>query len=214
MKRSVTGYFTRMRTLVNSCSPAFYNAGVQRRRAAHERERWLSAVLIVTAIVGVSAAIRFWPVSLPQRISRPLASRALIVIDAPVLPLPGRVVLPREPEPSDARDSSPAAAAIATVAVRVSTAAPEADVEPRTIAVVPPTDAFLLASGRLDLPLEAPSIASSLEPQIVLAGEESHALMELPAVAVTRVVTVAGRGIRNGVRATTAVFRAAFSWVA
>ena len=88
--------------------------------------------------------------------------------------------------------------------------APDVHTEPRPIATALPADAFLLASSRLALPLAAPAIAYGPEPVLVLADEESHALMELPAVAVTRVVTVAGRGIRTGVRATTAVFRAAF----
>ena len=38
----------------------------------------------------------------------------------------------------------------------------------------------------------------------------SRGLVELPAVAVTRAVIVAGRGIKTGLRATSAVFRAAF----
>ena len=41
-------------------------------------------------------------------------------------------------------------------------------------------------------------------------AEKSHSLVDLPATAVTRAVTIAGRGIRTGLRATTAAVRAAF----
>jgi hypothetical protein len=69
----------------------------------------------------------------------------------------------------------------------------------------------VLASRRVDLagvvhPLtEDDPLAAAASPL-----SASHAFVDIPAVVVTRVVMVAGRGIRSGIRATGAVFRAAF----
>src|SRR5687767_13835390 len=60
----------------------FYNAEVS-QRAAGERARWLSAVLILAAILGTSAIVRLWPVDAPAPL---LASRPLHLYQAPVLP--------------------------------------------------------------------------------------------------------------------------------
>jgi hypothetical protein len=184
---------------------------VTRRRVARERERWLSAVLIVTAIAGASAVVRFWPVALRQQGPRPLPSRALVIIDSPALPGPGRLLLHdrKSAEPA-VSFAVPAATADAVVAAVMSGPPPEVPAEPREVAAVLPAARPLLESRRLDLPLDQPSLPPRREPVIAFAVDEPHALMELPAVAVTRVVTVAGRGILTGVRATTAVFRAAF----
>jgi hypothetical protein len=191
--------------------PAFYNDGVRRRRIPRERERWLSAVLIVTAIAGVSAAVRFWPLSLPPSGPRALASRALLAIDAPVLPMSGRVLL-EPPEPGEPMSPPPPPPPVELPGVVVADVAPataEASVE-SIVADLPPSAGPLLAGRRLEMPWEPPAMSPRVDPRTATADDESHALNELPAVAMTRVVTVAGRGIRTGVRATTAVFRAAF----
>jgi hypothetical protein len=172
-------------------------------------------VLIVTAIVGVSAAVRLWPVSVRERAPRVLASRALLIFGAaPVLPIPARVPL-HEPERAEPVVAVPALPVMVAAVADVSGPAPEVPAEPRVaepraVVISPPADAFFLTSRRLDLPLAAPAVSYRSDPVIGLADDEPYALIELPAVAVTRVVTVAGRGIRTGVRATTAVFRAAF----
>ena len=69
-------------------------------------------------------------------------------------------------------------------------------------------EAALLASRRVDL-------AGVFHPQtddnlLASASPSSHTFVEIPAVVVSRAVMVAGRGIRTGLRATGAVFRAAF----
>jgi hypothetical protein len=195
-----------IRKFVNSSMPAFYNVGVERRRIPHERARWLSAVLIVTAIVGVAAAVRLWPVS-PVLLTASLASRPLPLIHAPALALPAPLVIAdsvhwQSEPPQVLPDLAPLA--IAQAPIPAPDVAEPPDVSEASAVVVP-----LLASRRLEIPLILPAAHFRIE-TAAEAPDESRPIMELPAVAVTRVVTVAGRGIKSGVRATTAVFRAAF----
>src|SRR5688500_18576059 len=60
----------------------FYNAEVS-QRAAGERVRWLSALLILAGILGTSAIVRLWPAD-PRAVL--LASRPIHLFAAPVLP--------------------------------------------------------------------------------------------------------------------------------
>jgi hypothetical protein len=196
-----------IRKFVNSSMPAFYNAGVERRRIPHERARWLSAVLIVTAIVGAAAAVRLWPVP-PVLLTASLASRPLPLIHAPALALPAPLVIvdsvQRQLEaPQVLADVAPLVIAQAPIP-SPDVAEPSEVSEVSAVVVVP-----LLASRRLEIPLDLPAANFRIE-TAAAAPDDSRPIMELPAVAVTRVVSVAGRGIRTGVRATTAVFRAAF----
>src|SRR5688500_5927930 len=70
---------TRTRT---SYRRAFYNGVVRTGRASHERARWLSAVLIVTVIVGAATAVIRWP--LPPSPPVPgIASDAPDLVDPP-----------------------------------------------------------------------------------------------------------------------------------
>jgi len=59
-------------------------------------------------------------------------------------------------------------------------------------------------------PVVAAAETAALEETAPPVHAPSRGLVELPAVAVTRAVTVAGRGIMTGLRATGAMFRAAF----
>jgi len=175
--------------------PAFYNVGVGRRRIPRERERWLSAVLIVIAIVGMSAAVRFWPVSLPSPAPR-LASRPLHLIEAPALPTPVRLVMTtperaHPPSPEVRVEEAP------VVLADVPITAPEVAVVSDDVTDASPDVIPLLASRRLEIPSNPPAVNHRREPAAV-APAGSHAIMELPAVAVTRVVTVAGRGMVLG----------------
>ena len=195
--------------------PAFYNDGVERPPVLRERERWLLGVLIVTAIVGVSAAVRVWPA--PADAPAPLlASRSLHLLHAaPIAQTPRSVVAnivkttvaaPTRPaEHGSPVEPPPAVAAAAAASTEPRGGPPEITV---TLAAVEPVAvAPLLVSRSLDVPVVAPAMTRDAQ---VASSESPTAIIELPAVAVTRVVTVAGRGIRTGLRATSAVFRAAF----
>jgi hypothetical protein len=186
---------------------------VRGHRFPHEQERWLSAVLLVAAIVGVSLAVRRWPVAAPA--ARLLASRPLHLIEAPSLPPPApRVATLSMPPVVDVDVRAPDYTAdVPSVAFVVG----PADVTPASEPVAPVVAASpsetaipLLASRRLELSGSAPTITTPDGLATAAPSSSSHSLVDMPAVAVTRVVTVAGRGIRSGLRATGAMFRAAF----
>ena len=108
---------------------------------------------------------------------------------APVsTPVPSQVV----------EDAAPIPQEIAVAAVQADAPVPVASVlvdEPIAIADVPAPEAAPVAA----VVEAAPTTQAS-----------SRGIVELPAVAVTRAVTVAGRGIMTGLKATGAIFRAAF----
>ncbi len=69
-----------------------------------------------------------------------------------------------------------------------------------------------IASRQFDRVLLAPVDPDDADTTAVLtpAAARSNGFVDFPATAVTRAVTIAGKGIRSGVRATTAAVRAAF----
>jgi hypothetical protein len=186
---------------------------VERRRIPYERERWLSAVLIVTAIAGASVIVPRWP-SAVRPVSRAvphLPARSLPLIDSPGVLMPGALSRVRQSGPAADRpplvvDAPAVAAAAATEAARPAL--------PASVASAPSAggeagrETALLTSRRVALA----GVLHPLTDDDLLASvpSSSHAFVEIPAVVVTRAVMVAGRGIRTGLRATSAVFRAAF----
>lgn len=182
------------------------------RRPRGERTRWLCSVLIVTAIAGATVAVHVWPVRLvlpapptvavlPAR-TRPIvaAAPALVPAPPPAPHAPAQVAAPPAPAvPVAAGDMAVIAAGVEQVTTPAS--------EPMANAVA--SDAPLLASGRLAVsPGAVPAV--TFAPAVTDAADPFYEFVELPAVVVTRAVSVAGRGIMTGLRATTAVFRAAF----
>ena len=184
-------------------------------RKTGERTRWLAAVLILTGIVAIAALVRQWPASGPRpaRADTQLpASRPMPRLAAPEVPSaasvsaanPGRVRLGSArpvaiPEPRGPADEQAAVAPMTALTgalpavAQVESAAPEL-LDSRRIAFVAPSPGAATAPDTLT------STSDAAPPSIV----------ELPALVVTRAVTVAGRGIRTGLRATSAALRAAF----
>ena len=215
------------------------------QRAAGERVRWLSALLILAAILGTSAIVRLWPVDAAAVL---VASRPIYLFEAPVLPRatlkPSAEPLPEQlPTVRSVRlQADPISSAnhlrqryggqgavhdvrmehVAAEENASLTAAPPVPQESAAAAV--PIDAPISAGPvHIDEPV---AIAEVSAPEILPVVERAEtgalaeplppvhasprAFVELPAVAVTRAVTVAGRGIMTGLRATGAMFRAAF----
>jgi hypothetical protein len=191
----------------------FYNDEVQ-QRGSGERARWLAALLIVTSIAATSVLVRVWPVDVP---TPALASRRLPLYATPVLV---------QPTPVLSATRTPARRPVATavgqyeptvVAQAVAEAEPVAVHEVAATAGLTPEPAPVDVAAAPDHPLETavPQPADNVPILATVASPSppqsaSRGLVELPAVAVTRAVMVAGRGIRTGLRATTAAFRAAF----
>jgi hypothetical protein len=181
---------------------------VTTRRASHERARWLLAVLIVVSIAAASAAIVRWPLPPPPAVPASVANAAEPV-DSPRSPRVARAIVVSEPVRSTQ-------AAKTTVELRPVVAAASDPIRPEsTVVVVTPPVATnpavsLLASRRLNVVPLVPMLAAHDMPGPEAAIASPHGLVEIPAVAVTRVVTIAGRGLWTGVRASAAVFRAAF----
>ena len=201
------------------------------QRAAGERARWLSAVLILSGILGTSALVRLWPVDTPAPL---LASRPIHLYATPALP-----GAPLEEVPTirgvrlQADRISPAnhlrqgyGGREAGHDVRMESGVPEGSVPltaappiPQEIAAAPvPIDAPVpVAPVSLDEPIAIAEVSAPEAAPVAAVAEAApptHAsprgFVELPAVAVTRAVTVAGRGIMTGLKATGAIFRAAF----
>jgi hypothetical protein len=189
------------------------------RRVPHEGARWWSAVLIVAAIAAVAAGLRHvsvTPPTPPLLVSRPL-------------PLPMPPVAAPPLGVSDRTDARPTPRATPVDPGRKPDpavdpgAAPAAVVRPAASTISPPAD-IVLASHRFDAGLtvappplvvrppgvSAPPASARDGASLVASDPASRGLIEMPAVALTRAVSVAGKGIRTGLRATTAVFRAAF----
>ena len=164
-------------------------------------------MLIVTAIVGATTAIGRWPLPPPPPVPG-IASDALDLVDPP-RPQNRRLALDVTESGVTRQALPPVFRAAETIDV-VPEPAP-ADAPPTADAVAIPNTPVVstLASRRLDLAPVVPALAAPrlTEPPVAASA---HGLVDMPAVAVTRVVTVAGRGLRTGLRATTAVFRAAF----
>ena len=200
---------------------------MEQQRIPDERGRWLSALLIVTAIMGTTAGVRFWPAA-PRPPAPALAVRSL--------PIHAAEVQPERAPRTDVRPLPTArvAAAARTRAPRGSWAppreaatAPTARVAP-DVAAAPATPAEAAGGEPLDLELasRALRVTPGAGPALAVpgpaepVGEATAAAIapagfpyvdaEVPAVAVARAVTVAGRGIVSGVRATGAAIRAAF----
>jgi hypothetical protein len=180
-----------------------------------ERGRWVSAVLIVAAIGATTLTVRHWPARVAAALpaATPLAARSLPIIDAPAGPAAASVSrIARSTWPTVPRASAehqPDVPQTAAAVPELSPVEPSAPVVASADAGYAPSNpAPPLASRRISLPVAPPEVAfvePSDEPQ-----ESAPGLVELPALAVTRAVIVAGRGIRTGLRATGAVFRAAF----
>jgi hypothetical protein len=174
----------------------------------------LSAVLIVTSIAATSVLVRVWPA---KTATPPLASRRLPLYATPVLVQP-------TPVPTATAARTPVRGYAAKVVVRSQpalTAPLIVEPEPAAQAIAPTTGAVpgpapVDAAAAIERPMET-AVAEAIDTVPIVATitppsppQASRGLVELPAVAVTRAVIVAGRGIKTGLRATSAVFRAAF----
>jgi hypothetical protein len=193
--------------------------GVRRTRvdlARGERVRWLSAVLIVTAITGIGVAVRIWPAPVRSAASTPvpvLASRSLPLFAPPVSPRTASASV----HAHDARRVPPRAPAVGRPiadAPPVAAARPEAANDAPPVPPMPavsPRPGALLAARHANVPLVPPAVI--VPPPVAIpapAQVAAHGLVELPAVVVTRAVSVAGRGILAGLRVTGAAVKAAF----
>jgi hypothetical protein len=185
---------------------------------------------MVASIAAGSVIVRLWPV---ETASPVLASRHIQLYDAPVAPEPvgavrsvrfqadrvgpataghhvqndvhgiqNEVGIPQlglaSANVADLPDDPPESAASAVA----HSVAGDLSVSTEGEAPVPAID--IVASA------EAPpaDVAASAPP--VAAVSPSRGIVDAPAVAVTRAVTVAGRGIMTGLKATTAILRAPF----
>jgi hypothetical protein len=175
------------------------------QRDSGERSRWLAAVLIVTSISAASVVVHFWPVAGPAPLA---ASRGPILLDAPRVPGAARLaVKPAVP----AKTHAPVAP--------MSRSLPDFPTVRETPEVIPIAEAAespippfeeadpVLESRALDLFVSPP--AALLQPAEAPPAP-SDTLVAFPGVAITRAVTIAGRGIKMGLRATSAGVRAAF----
>jgi hypothetical protein len=188
--------------------PAFYNVGVE-ERVPGERARWLAAVLIVTSIAAASVVVQLWPARTPA--AALLAARPLLLVTAPAVPIPGAVsrVHVHVPAAGATVHETEIAFEPAAVPAVAAVIVPEEDIEAVQEIVQPPHSVEpVLASRSLPLFAAAPSTADV--EALSEAPEESRPFVELPIIAAARVVTVAGRGIRSGLRLTGAAVRAAF----
>jgi hypothetical protein len=194
------------------------------RRVPHEGARWWSAVFIVAAIAAVAAGLRHVSVAPPSPPA--LASRQLPWPMLPVLaPPPGvpdglqaHATAPVGPADRPAEPDSGSAPTTGPTALR--SAAPIVD---------PPGDPVLASHAvHAALAISAPPLVAAppfvtappfvavaaapapADETLIAADPGAPGLIEMPAVALTRAVSVAGKGILTGLRATTAVFRAAF----
>ena len=173
-------------------------------------------MLILAAILGTSAVVRLWPVDGPVPL---LASRPIHLYEAPVAPPSTMAAVPvRVAQPAPARSPATAVVSVSTPVPLevVEDAAPippeiaAADVQIDAPPVVPPVVVDEpTAIADVSVP-EAPPVAATVVEAAPPVPTSSRGIVELPAVAVTRAVTVAGRGIMTGLRATGAMFRAAF----
>jgi hypothetical protein len=175
-------------------------------------------MLIVAAIAATSVIVRLWPVDAG---APPLASRPIHLYQGPATP---PAVPPPTPTVSVAARTRPQPR-LAVVA-----AAPSAPVPPVVEAQTTPAAPEIAAAETppagapavdVPIPMEVPvvvadvsaadgSAAAVVTEAVVPVPSSSRGLVEVPAVAVTRAVTVAGRGIISGLRATGAIVRAAF----
>ena len=195
-------------TQANSDRRAFYNAVVTTRRASHERARWLLAVLIVITIAAASVAIVRWPLPLPPAVP-PSAAIAADFVDSPrVRVLAPVTAVSQRVRSSRAPDSTAQMSLVADVVSDPPPAESTAAAVSTPIASTPTVPP--LASWRVPVVALVPVRAGDELPMPALAIASPHGLVEIPAVAVTRVVTIAGRGLWTGVRATTAALMAAF----
>jgi hypothetical protein len=188
------------------------------RRVPHEGARWWSAVFIVAAIAAVAAGLRHVSVAPPSPAA--LGSRQLPLPMLPVLAPP-----PAVPDGMQARATAPIAAADRPAEPDSRFAPPPGPAAVRSAAPIvdPPADPVLAAHPvRAALAISAPPLVAApplvtvppaparADDTFIAADQGAPGLIEMPAVALTRAVSVAGKGILTGLRATTAVFRAAF----
>ncbi len=214
--------------------PAFYNGVMRARRVPHERARWLSAVLIVAAIAAVSVVLRRPPVAAgaPPPVAASHPYHTFIVPALRPRPVPGVhadpvAALHRGPRQGPAIEAVTGGGTGNPGVVPVPAAAPAspaivtarpADVAPSgpAAAVLPARGFELLLAGTAMPPSPrpwrgVPPRAADDRPAAALTGGGgSPRRVAKPALAMARAVSVAGRGIRTGLRATTAAFRAAF----
>jgi hypothetical protein len=182
--------------------------------------RWLSAVLILAGILGTSTLVRLWPA---DAVSPVLASRPIHLYEAPALRAIQEQLPTVRPVPLPAARIRPNGTGHS---VRMESAVPQ---ESAALTAAPPIpDEIAAAELPVDAPVSddaflvdepvAPAVVSAPQTTALTAVAEatspapasSRGIVEVPAVAVGRAVTVAGRGIMTGLRATGAMFRAAF----
>jgi hypothetical protein len=184
-------------------------------------------VLIVTTIAATAVLVRLWPVPAVPPL---LASRHLQLYQAPVAlpPATGTTTsaLARRarsmPAPVISIPSIPAPAPLSTEIVADASQAPEEPAAIDVLAEQTPVGAAITdveggtgnaAEEPLVLvdvydPADVPPVIRVEDAQPVASS--SRGIVELPAVAVTRAVTIAGRGIMTGLKATSAILRAPF----
>jgi hypothetical protein len=177
---------------------------------------------MVTSIAASSVIVRIWPVG---RGSSPPASRHLHLYQAPIAPIPDTVAAAARPAAGSRQTRQPVRPAADVSVAQVEAVvtggepllAPEAG--PQTIAAVDPP----AVPAGVDLPLEPAVVHTAVDapletPDAETASAEgpapavalSRSIADVPAAAVTRAVTVAGRGIMTGLKATSAILRAPF----
>jgi hypothetical protein len=173
-------------------------------------------MLIVAAIGATSVIVILWPVDAAVP---PLASRPIHLYQGPVTPPSLPPETPSVPVAARTRPQPQAVVAAASAAIPVLVEAEATTGTPEIAAAeTPMTDA-----PAMDLPFvqehpvvvadvsAAEEIAAPMVGEAVVPALSSpRGIVEVPAVAVTRAVTVAGRGIISGLRATGAIVRAAF----
>jgi hypothetical protein len=211
-RRDTAARVTRM--LGDSAYRRRLEAVMHRRRLSRERAHWLAAVLILTSIGATSVMVRQWPRRAAMAApSTPLVPEPRPVVAMRTLPMVDVAARPHRaavlatvplatpmPQTSLATSDDAIAPAETTIAEERAAQAPSITVE-ETMPPLASRPLAIFASPRM--PNAAPDV--TIDPSAPV-----YTLVELPAVAVGRVVVVAGRGIKTGIRATGAVFRAAF----
>ncbi len=161
----------------------------------------------MTVIVGAATAVIRWPLP-PSPPVPEIAADAPDLVDPP-RPPSRQIALDVTESGVARRTLAPVDWAAGTVEVAPEPASADAPPTPDDVGISNTSVVSTLASRRLDLAPVVPALAAPKPAEPPVAAS-AHGLVDMPAVAVTRVVSVAGRGLRTGLRATTAVFRAAF----
>jgi hypothetical protein len=172
-------------------------------------------VLILAAIVLIAGIVQRWPAT-----TAPLPAAAALVHEPAARPVPDLVapapsarqpitVRAARPVPATPRQEGAVAVTPVATAVLPHVTAPHGAVAEAVLVAAAMEPLPVLPSRRIEV-LPAPISAAATESGGPAAQDDTLTVVELPAVVVTRAVTVAGRGIRTGIRATSAAIRAAF----